>query len=109
MLKNSHLRHTFSTDIEETEVTALLKGVHHRIVEIRQTDHPFFERAILFVRTDCVQEQENDWQKSGHEFVRQVTPYSGMRKARAVRRLQSLLYGVGGAIFGVLLGAFLPK
>jgi len=109
MLKNRLLRHTFSTVIEKKGATALLKGVHHQIVEIRQTDHPFFERAILIVRADCAQEQEDDWQKTGREFVRNATPYSGLRRARAARRLQSLLYGIGGAVFGILLGVFLPK
>ena len=87
----------------------MLKGVHHQIVEIRQTDHPYFERALLFVRTDCRQDQQRDWQETAHAFVKRVTPYTGLRKARLVNHWRAALCGIGGTVFGVLLGTFLLK
>ena len=84
----------------------MLKGVHHQIVEIRQTDDPFFERALLFVRPQCA-ESDEDWQEKGRAFLKRAAPYTGLKKARVRRRLQSALYVVGGGIGGAVLAVFL--
>ncbi len=83
----------------------MLKGVHHRIVEIRQTEDPFFERALLFVRADCAEGEDGDWQERGRAFLSRATPYTGLRRARLQARLRAALYTVAGAVLGVLIGA----
>ena len=83
----------------------MLKGVHHQIVEIRQTEDPYFERALLFVRADCGEGEDGDWQEKGRAFLAQATPYTGLRKARLYARLRAAVCVVAGAIFGVLIGA----
>lgn len=82
----------------------MLKGVHHQIIEIRQTEDPFFERALLFVRPQCAESGEEDWQEKGRAFLKRAVPYTGLKKARVHRRLQAALYVIGGGIGGVILG-----
>ena len=81
----------------------MLKGVHHQIVEIRQTEDPYFERALLFVRADC--EEDVDWQERGHAFLDRAVPYTGLRRARLQARLRAVLFTVAGSVIGVLVGA----
>ena len=81
----------------------MLKGVCHQIVEIRQTEDPYFERALLFVRADC--EEDVDWQEKGYAFLNRAIPYTGLRRARLQARLRAVLFAVAGAVFGVLIGA----
>ena len=83
----------------------MLKGVHHQIVEIRQTEDPYFERALLFVRADCAEQADGDWQERGRAFLERAAPYTGLRRARLQARLRAALFMVAGAVFGVLVGA----
>ncbi len=85
----------------------MLKGVHHQIIEIRQTEDPFFERALLFVRANCAEQGEEEWQEKGRAFLKRPAPYTGLKKARLLHRLQATLYLVGGGALGVVFGAFL--
>lgn len=82
----------------------MLKGVHHRIVEIRQTEDPYFERALLFVRAECT--QDADWQEMGKAFLHRATPYTELCRARLFSRLRTALCMIACGALGVLVGAF---
>ena len=88
----------------------MVKGVHHQIVEICQADHPFFERALLFVRTDCA-ESTHALEQAGHQYLRAAQPYSGLRRQRLRRRLYTAAMlasgGAGGVLLGILCGKLL--
>ena len=87
----------------------MLKGVHHQIVEIRQTDNPFFERALLFVRAGCAEQSATVLREAGKQFVRSAKPYTGLRKSRGVRRLRYVLCVIGGALAGAFCGVVCVK
>ena len=96
----------FAAHLQGKGVRGMLKGVHHRIVEIRQTEDPYFERALLFVRAECAEDADVDWQGCGRTFLQRATPHTGLRRARWQARLRAALFMVSGAIFGVLIGVF---
>lgn len=85
----------------------MIKGVNHQIIEIRQTDHPYFERALLFVKAPYSQQPPAELQAQGTQFLRQTTSYSSLRQNRAMRWFKRcvlvLFGGIGGVIFGVLM------
>ena len=60
----------------------MLKGVHHQIIEIRQTEDPYFERALLFVRADCAETSEDTLGANGRCFLKKAQPHTGLRRAR---------------------------
>ncbi len=84
----------------------MLKGVHHQIIEIRQTEDPFFERALLFVRPQCAENGEEDWQEKGRAFLKRAAPHTGLKRALVQRRLQAVLCVLGGGIGGAVLAVF---
>lgn len=87
----------------------MLKGVHHQIVEIRQTEDPFFERALLFVRPQCAERSEEQWQESGRLFLKRVKPYTGLRRSRLRYGLQLASCLLSGGGIGVVVGVILTK
>ena len=86
----------------------MVKGAHHQIVEIRQADHPFFERALLFVRTDC-SEPTHALEQAGEQYLRATQPYSWLRRCRRRRLLRATGMIFGGGLGGVLLGILCEK
>ncbi len=87
----------------------MLKGVHHQIIEIRQTDDPYFERALLFVRADCAESSEDCIGAQGRRFLKDAKPYSGLCRARVMSGLRYAACVLGGGLSGVLLGMFMTK
>jgi len=88
----------------------MLKGVNHQIIEVNQTDHPYFERALLFVRSAYAQESPNTLEGEGQTFLDRAESFSELRAARAMRWFKRcalvLLGGVGGIILGACLVNF---
>ena len=85
----------------------MLKGVHHRIVEIRQTEDPYFDRALLFVRAECA--QDADWQEMGQAFLRRATPYTELCRARLYSGLRTALCMIGCGVAGTAVGMFADR
>ncbi len=85
----------------------MLKGVHHQIIEIRQTEDPYFERALLFVRAECA--EVTDWQAQGRAFIKQAKPHTGLRKARLFHGLQAAGWWLSGGLCGAVLSILLSK
>ncbi len=88
----------------------MLKGVHHQIIEIRQTDDPYFERALLFVRASCAPfASEEEAERRGKALVARAKPYTGLRRARLRRWMHTSLCVFGGGASGVAMGLMLSK
>lgn len=75
----------------------MVKGVHRQIIEIRQTEHPYFERALLFVRED-LSEIESAWLHSEAErLLKASSAYSALRRDRRRLWARRVLWATGGA------------
>lgn len=85
----------------------MIKGVNHQIIEIRQTDDPYFERALLFVRSAYAEENEAVLQAQGHRFVEKSDSYAGLRQNKAMCWFKRAALVLGGAFCGTLFGALL--
>ncbi len=83
----------------------MIKGVQHRIIEIRQTDDPYFERALLFVREDYRSLSEENLQKNGEQFVKHAGTYTGLRRDRAMCWFRRAVLLLAGGFIGTLVGA----
>ncbi len=85
----------------------MIKGVNHQIIEINQTDNPYFERALLFVSPSCASETEELLQDEGKQFVKSAESYSEIRSIRTVRWVKRVILLLIGALCGTGLGLFL--
>ena len=81
----------------------MLKGVSRQILEIAQTENPYFERAFLVVRPVCQDFSATQLNKAAHRFLQQQSPYSGLKRARSRQVLSSLLCVLAGVTGGVAL------
>lgn len=85
----------------------MTKGVNHQIIEICHTDDPYFERALLFVKSAYMQESVEVLAKEGQRFIAQTEAYSGLKQTRAtvwfVRCVCLLAGGIGGVLLGYML------
>ena len=85
----------------------MLKGVSRQILEIAQTENPYFERAFLVVRPVCQDFSAAQLNKAAHKFLQQQSPYSGLKRARQKQRLFSVsCLLAGGALGAVLVSLF---
>ena len=87
----------------------MIKGVNHQIIEVNRTDHPYFERALLFVRTAYAQETTETLQGEGCAFLKQAQAFSALREARAIRWFKRCALVLCGGIGGMLLGICLTN
>lgn len=80
----------------------MIKGVQRQVIEICQTDHDYFERAILVVRADCTAEQAL-LREQARQYLRSVGSCRFLRRQRRINRLRAVLLVLGGAAAGALL------
>ena len=82
----------------------MIKGVNRQMIEVTDTGNPYFERALLVVRAECMEQPEVRLHEEAHKILASSDAYSGLRLSRRIRRI---LFGVcsGGAglAFGMLL------
>lgn len=81
----------------------MLKGVSRQIVEITQTENPYFERVFLVVRPNCREVPSAQLDKAAHRFLQQQTPHSGLKRARQKQAWQRLGFLLTGGGVGALL------
>ena len=86
----------------------MIRGIRRQIVEIADTENPFFERAWLVVRPGCT-DREDSLQTEGKRLLRHASPYTGLRLARRRRRLLALLTAALSGGGDVLLGWLLTR
>jgi len=86
----------------------MLKGVQHRIIEINETGNPYFERALLFVRSDYRDRAEEELTAVAQCYTRRTPVYSTLREHRAIRWYKRCVLVLLGAVFGAVVGLLLP-
>ncbi len=52
----------------------MIKGVNKRVVEITSTDHEFFEKAVLYVRTDKSGIPADIINEEAREYIGKIVP-----------------------------------
>ena len=85
----------------------MLKGVNRKIIEVRDPDSRYFERAILFVRQGDWAPKEIDLRAASEEMgrTRTAAPSATLLKERV--GLRKLLFRAGAAAGLLLLAAAL--
>ena len=85
----------------------MIKGVNRQMIEVTDTGNPYFERALLVVRAECMEQPEVRLHEEAHKILASSDAYSGLRLSRRTRRIRRILFGAcsGGAglAFGMLL------
>ncbi len=85
----------------------MTKGINRQIIEVTDTKHPYFERALLVVRPDCADTRPEYLNGEAYRFLDRAQTYSGLRLKRRKQRLFSVLTsiatGAGGVVIGWLL------
>ena len=59
----------------------MIRGVNRQIIEINQTDHPSFERVLLFVSPSCAQADENKLRQEAGQLIAGLSRPPRSRKA----------------------------
>lgn len=84
----------------------MTKGAVHHIIEIRQPNDPYFERALLFVKPACADTAALRLEAEGRRLLHSASAYSGLRHNRAVCWFKRCALVLAGGIGGVLLACF---
>ena len=85
----------------------MLKGVSRQIVEITDTNNPFFERAFLVVRRDCTDQAPEILDQQARRLLSAHLPYSGLKRSRRFSRLRRVGLLVAGSGIGWALSLLL--
>ncbi len=81
----------------------MLKGVSRQIVEITQTENPYFERVFLVVRPICREFSTQQLDTAARHFLQQQSPHSGLKRARRKYLTSYLVSLLLGSALGVTL------
>ncbi len=86
----------------------MLKGTSRQIVEIVNTENPYFERAFFIVRPTCTDFSSSRLDKEAGRLLHEQSPYTGMKRTRQkwlLERVALLLLGGGvGVGLSYLIG-----
>lgn len=85
----------------------MLKGINKQILEITNTDSPYFEKIIFFVRPEGTKLAEGALQKEAERFSKQAVKPPKTRKSSKDRlaTLGCVLLGIGaGAALTIIMG-----
>ena len=80
----------------------MIKGVQRQVIEVCNTDHAYFERALLVVRADCTA-QEALLREQARQYLQKAGGCRFLRRQKYMRRLRAVLLVLGGAAAGALL------
>ena len=72
----------------------MIKGVNRQMIEVTDTGNPYFERALLVVRAECMEQPEVRLHEEAHKILASSDAYSGLRLSRRTRRIRRILFGV---------------
>ena len=76
----------------------MIKGVNKNIIEISDTGHDCFERAILFVRQDCAADRQKQMPDAARSYVSGLTFSASLHRRRGFALfVTAVLAGLGGA------------
>lgn len=57
----------------------MIKGVNRQMIEVTDTGNPYFERALLVVRAECMEQPEVRLHEEAHKILASSDAYSGLR------------------------------
>lgn len=63
----------------------MIKGVNRQMIEVTDTGNPYFERALLVVRAECMEQPEVRLHEEAHKILASSDAYSGLRLSRRTR------------------------
>ncbi len=77
----------------------MIKGVNRRIVEITSTEHEFFEKAVLYVKTDksCLPAERIN--EEAREYIGRIVP---VKRKKLLALKTKLTIAIAGVV--VLIG-----
>lgn len=87
----------------------MIKGVNHQIIEVRQTGHPYFERALFFVNGAYADRTHDELSAQASTYLRRADGYRGLKEARAMRWFKRCALVLLGACVGMSLGLLLAN
>ena len=84
----------------------MIKGINHQIIEVNQTNNPYFERAILIVRSEIQDKKYRDLAKISVDYINGIKGYSGLKKQKPTKRnnLKYLVFSMAFMFLGVFVG-----
>lgn len=88
----------------------MLKGVNKQILEVTNTDNPYFERIIFFVKPEYKNEDRGKLKKEAEAFasVIQKPPKARVSKGRILRIISgSVLFTLAGFALSYLINTFI--
>ena len=59
---------------KDRELTAMIKGVNRRVVEITSTDNEYFEKAVLYVKADKRDIPSARLEEEAREYMGRIAP-----------------------------------
>lgn len=87
----------------------MIKGVNKQILEVTNTENPYFEKIIFFVKPEYKNEDRKKLQKEAEALatIAQKPPRTRVSKKRiAGLVLQSVLFVLAGFALSFLINAF---
>lgn len=83
----------------------LIRGVNRQIIEVCETENAFFEKVILFVRPDYMEESETELKNQADRMLRRYGHYPKKRKkqARVFAMLKLLSVALCGAAVAIII------
>ena len=87
----------------------MIKGVNHQIIEITKPDHPYFERALLFVKSSYAEQAPDALRREGERFVKESDSFSALRSNRAMRWFRGTILLLIGGFVGMYVGILLQN
>lgn len=87
----------------------MIKGTNRRVLEVTNTENPYFERIIFFVKPEYESVQREKLKKEAHMFAKRAgRPPRSRKTKREIRYIciQSALCIGAGAAITFLLGYF---
>lgn len=85
----------------------MIKGVNRQMIEVTDTGNPYFERALLVVRPECMDQQDGRLHEEAQKLLRTSDGYAGLRLSRRSRRIRRILFAVFSGGTGIALGMLL--
>jgi len=81
----------------------MLKGINRRIIEINRTDNDYFEKAILFVRSDKLDFEQQLLSREANSYLRNLVIPKNQKK---MTRSKALIISAGAflvclCVFGI--------
>lgn len=81
----------------------MVKGVNRQVIEVRRTDHPYFERALFIVRSDLSEEETARLHTEAEHWMKEASIYTTLSQNLRRWRLRQALCAISGAIVAALL------